>query len=137
MLDKMGPEGCHIFHFPTGSLDFLWLPDHGLALRHPRLEVVLHGGVALEGPGRLSGKRERFGGKEGLDLVLDVVGLRGGCQVHVCCGTGVLHRFLHLPGGDGPLLEMVPKFCAGLEGLAGGHFERLRLAAFGQLTRQA
>ncbi len=113
-----------ISHWLAG---FPLVSDHALTRSRPRLEVVSHGGVALKGLGGLSGKKEGFGGKEGLDLVLDVVCVGGGGHVHVLCWTLIGHRLVHITQGYGPLLVTVTEFRAALEGLVGGHFGRLRL----------
>lgn len=135
--DVMGLEGGKIFHFPARSVHFLLLPERGLTMRNPRLEVVPHRGVALKGHGRLLREQEGFGGHEGLDLVLDVIGVRGGSQVHVGCGARVLHGLVDFGEEDGPMLETVPEFRVALEGHVGGHLERLWFVAFGMLTWQA
>ncbi len=48
--------------------------------------------------------RKKCWRKGGLDLVLDVVCVRGGGHVHVLCWTLIGHRLVHITQGYGPLL---------------------------------
>lgn len=136
MPGEMGPEGGQALHLPGRLVELLWLLDDVRLAWRPRLEVLLHGAGALEGHRASNRRSEGLCCHIGLDVVLGVIRVTGGAQVHFSGGSHVLYGFLSRGFGDGPLLEAVSELCAALKGAARGSLGVFWPAALGDPPRQ-